>query len=189
MQHVWRFASSDCAYPYEDNTLQVFRDVTQCSPLTFINVLEEHTASIFRVEEYAKQATSLALWLALASYWLLHLCDYRRSLDWWLYLTTTYTHDSELQAITDPPRISTIHKSKHLLSIFPACCVFTSHSLATASNSGDSSASRAHGPSRKPLFQQYLYCCVSIRCCVNLFTEPLPRNGSGIFAYLAVVTQ
>jgi hypothetical protein len=27
---------------------------------------------------------------------------------------------------------------------FPACCVFTSLSLATASNSGDSSASRAH---------------------------------------------
>jgi hypothetical protein len=28
---------------------------------------------------------------------------------------------------------------------FPACCVLTSRSLATASNSGDSSASRAHG--------------------------------------------
>jgi hypothetical protein len=36
-------------------------------------------------------------------------------------------------------------------------------------------------------FQQYLYCCASIRCCGNVFTEPLPRNGSGIFAYLAVV--
>jgi hypothetical protein len=34
-------------------------------------------------------------------------------------LLTTYTHDSELQAITAPPLISTIHKSpQHLLSLF-----------------------------------------------------------------------
>jgi hypothetical protein len=60
-----------------------------------------------------------------------------------LDLLTTYTHDSELQAITAPPLISKIHKSpQHLLS-FPACCVITSRSLATASNSGDSSASGA----------------------------------------------
>jgi hypothetical protein len=45
-----------------------------------------------------------------------------------------------------------------------------------------------HGPRRKYRFQQYLYCCMRIRCRRNLFTEPLPRNGSGIFAFLAVVT-
>jgi hypothetical protein len=57
---------------------------------------------------------------------------------------TTYTHDSELQAITAPPLISTIHQSpQHPLSRFPACCVFISRSLAAASASGDSSASRA----------------------------------------------
>jgi hypothetical protein len=27
-------------------------------------------------------------------------------------------------------------------------------------------------------FQQYLQCCVRIRCCGNVFTEPLPTNGS-----------
>jgi hypothetical protein len=68
--------------------------------------------------------------------------DYRRGLDWWMDLLTTYTHDSELQAITAPLLISTIHQSpQHPLSLFPACCVFTSRSLVTASNSGDSSAS------------------------------------------------
>jgi hypothetical protein len=109
---------------------------------------------------------------------------------------------------------------------FPDCRVFTSSSLATASKSGDSSASSAHifpsatpvqnclpaipqltasppifflitishGPNRKHCFQQFLYCClgrllmydsskiveVFSRFRVNLFTEQLPSNGSGI---------
>jgi hypothetical protein len=44
-----------------------------------------------------------------------------------------------------------------------------------------------HGPSKKHRLQQYLNCCMSIRCHGNAFTEPLPRNGSGIFAFLEVV--
>jgi hypothetical protein len=40
-----------------------------------------------------------------------------------------------------------------------------------------------HGPRRIHRLQQYLYCCMRIRCCGNLFTEPLPRNDSGILAY------
>jgi hypothetical protein len=39
----------------------------------------------------------------------------------------------------------------------------------------------------KRRFQQYLYCCMSICCIRNVFTEPLPRNGSGIFVYVAIV--
>jgi hypothetical protein len=35
-----------------------------------------------------------------------------------------------------------------------------------------------HGPSRKHRFQQYLCICMRIRCRGNVFTEPLPRNGS-----------
>jgi hypothetical protein len=47
------------------------------------------------------------------------MCDSRRGLDWWIDLVITYTHDWELQAITVPPLISTIHKSpQHLLSLF-----------------------------------------------------------------------
>jgi hypothetical protein len=38
-----------------------------------------------------------------------------------------------------------------------------------------------HRPIRKHHFLQYLHCC--IRCRGDMFTEPLSRNGSGIFAY------
>jgi hypothetical protein len=66
-------------------------------------------------------------------------------MDWWMDLLTTCTCHSELQVITAPLLISTIHRSpQHPWSLFPACCVFNSCSLATASSSGDSSASHAH---------------------------------------------
>jgi hypothetical protein len=59
-------------------------------------------------------------------------------------LLTTYTPHSELQVITALSLISTFYKSpQHPLSLFPARCVFKSRSLPTASNVGDSSASRA----------------------------------------------
>jgi hypothetical protein len=68
----------------------------------------------------------------------------------WILLAT-YAHDSEMQAITAPSLISTIHKSpQHPLSLFPTCCVFISHSLATASNSGDSSTSHSQVFSSQP---------------------------------------
>jgi hypothetical protein len=35
-----------------------------------------------------------------------------------------------------------------------------------------------HGPSRTHRFQQYLYCHMCSRCRGNMFTEPLPINGS-----------
>jgi hypothetical protein len=80
------------------------------------------------------------------TYWHdLGMCNYRQGFDWWIYLLTTYTQDSELQEITAPLLISTIHKSpQHPLRLFPAYCVFNSRSLVMASNSGDPSASRAH---------------------------------------------
>jgi hypothetical protein len=121
---------------------------------------------------------------------------------------TTYTHGSELQAITAPPLILTIHKSpKHPLSLFPACCVFTSRSLATASNSGDSSAPRAQVLSSQPPLQNSSpnwqltaspqlsslkplrtdlvenavsnsnYSWFRISCSGNVFTDRLPRSG------------
>jgi hypothetical protein len=48
-----------------------------------------------------------------------HVCvtDFRRGLNWWMDLLTTYTHDSEV--ITELPLISTIDKSpQHPLSLF-----------------------------------------------------------------------
>jgi hypothetical protein len=44
-----------------------------------------------------------------------------------------------------------------------------------------------HGPSRNLSFQQFLYCCIRIRCCGDVLTEQLPRNGSAVFAYLSIV--
>jgi hypothetical protein len=65
-------------------------------------------------------------------------------MDWILDLLTTCTQNSELRVITAQALISTHYKSpQHPLRQFPACCVFNSCSLTTASNSGDSSASRA----------------------------------------------
>jgi hypothetical protein len=56
-------------------------------------------------------------------------------------LLTTYTHDSELQAITALSLTATLYKSpQYALRNFPTCCVFINCSLATASNSGESSA-------------------------------------------------
>jgi hypothetical protein len=78
-------------------------------------------------------------------------CNCRWGLDWWFDLLTIYTLDSELQAITALPLNSTIHKSpQHPLNLFSACCVFIGRSLATVSNSGDSSASRAQVLSSQP---------------------------------------
>jgi hypothetical protein len=71
-------------------------------------------------------------------------------------LLVTYTHDSELQAITVPPLISMIQITTAFTKPFPACCVFTSRSLARASNSGDSSASCAQVLSSQTTIQNSL---------------------------------
>jgi hypothetical protein len=64
-----------------------------------------------------------------------------------------YEHESELQAITAPPLISIIDKSpQHPLSFFQPS-VFASRFLATASNSGYSSASRVQVLSSQPPVQ------------------------------------
>jgi hypothetical protein len=47
------------------------------------------------------------------------MCDYRWGTDWWMDLLTTCTHHWELQAITAPQLISTVHKSpQQPLSLF-----------------------------------------------------------------------
>jgi hypothetical protein len=74
----------------------------------------------------------------------LKVCDYRQGIDWITtfveHLYTQLVTKSNYNAIADVHtlQIITAH-AKH----FPACCVLTSRSLATASNTGDSSATRA----------------------------------------------
>jgi hypothetical protein len=72
------------------------------------------------------------------------VCDYRWSMDWWLgfidHLYTSLGTTSTYNTIADfhASQITTTPTNP-----FPTCYVFTSHSLAMASNSGDSSASHA----------------------------------------------
>jgi hypothetical protein len=184
-----------------------------CCILVGIN-FSEYTVSIFRDErtwielfkilKHCSHLNAFKIGCSKKSYCHVYECDCRRGLDWWLDLLTTYTHDSELQAITTPPLITTAHAKP-----FPACFIFFGPSLTTASNSGYSSASRAqvlssqppmqnstlnwqlttngvapvvflittlHGPSRKHRCQQLLYCYIRIRCNGDVFTDPLPRN-------------
>jgi hypothetical protein len=91
--------------------------------------------------------------------WYCHdlVCDSRRGSDWLTDLLTTYTHHLELQVIKALSLICTLYESpQHPLSLFAACRVFVSRSLTTASNSGDSSASRAQVLSSQPPVQTRL---------------------------------
>jgi hypothetical protein len=63
------------------------------------------------------------------------------------HLYTPLGSTSNYSAIANP---RTSQTPKHPLSPFPACCVFISRSLATASNSGVSSASRSQVPPSQP---------------------------------------
>jgi hypothetical protein len=94
-------------------------DCQQKSDILFENVISR----LFLEECVTVDGIGIGYWI----YW--HIC----------------MHHSELQAITVVSLISTLYKSpQHLLSLFPACCVFKSSSLATASNNGDASASSTH---------------------------------------------
>jgi hypothetical protein len=68
--------------------------------------------------------------------------DYRRGMDGWMDLLTTYTHDWELQVITALSLIYKLYKEPHAKSS-PACSVFNNRFLVTDVHSGDSSDSRA----------------------------------------------
>jgi hypothetical protein len=57
-------------------------------------------------------------------------------------LVTAYTHHLALQVITALSLVSTLYKSLHAKSA-PACSFYKSLSLATASNSGNSSVLHA----------------------------------------------
>jgi hypothetical protein len=89
----------------------------------------------------------------------------RRGIDWILDLLTT--HHSELQVITALSLISTLYKSSQYLLSFPACCVFNSRSLATASNTWESSASHA---------QLLPSPCLVQNCLPNISSAELDRH-------------
>jgi hypothetical protein len=132
-----------CDHPQVQRDFTITRLTTGCTSLHW-----PHGSASYRYVVYV-------MLLCYKMHWILSwfICDYRWDLEWWLDLLTTYTQDSKLQAITAPPLISTIHKSQHLLTLFTDCCVFISHSLAMADNSGDSSVSRTQVLSSQPPMQ------------------------------------
>jgi hypothetical protein len=97
-----------------------------------------------------------------------------RDMDWWIDIFTASAHDSELQVTTALSLISTLYKSpQHPLSLFPACCISTSRSLAISSNSGDSSASCAQVLSSQPPVQN----CLSTECVAPTVYLKIPLHG------------
>jgi hypothetical protein len=155
----------------------------------------------------------------------------RRGLDRWIDLLTTY--NTRHGTTSNYGATANLHNSQITRAPakpFSVCCVFTVRSLATASNSRDSSASRAQVLLSQPpvqnshqcpqlppancqqspldldwhclqhfgsnhienavsivVAQQYLNCCLRIRCRRSVFTEPMPRNCSGISVHLAAI--
>jgi hypothetical protein len=80
------------------------------------------------------------------------MCDYRRGLDWWLDLLTTYTHDSELRNYSAVANLSNLQITPANTKSSPASSVFAGRFLVTDVNSLVSSASRAEVlPSQTPV--------------------------------------
>jgi hypothetical protein len=83
-------------------------------------------------------------------------CDCRRGLDWWMDLLTTYTRHGTTSSYSATANLNNSQITAAPAKPFPACYVFTSRSLATAANSGDSSASRAQDLFSQPPVQNSL---------------------------------
>jgi hypothetical protein len=104
-------------------------------------------------------------------------------LDDWIYCT--YTQDSELSVITVPPLI-TVHYSTRKAS--PSCCIFTSRSLAMASNSKDSSDSRTEALPSPTLVQNCLPASPSIELDRHVFSASFTELNCTQYSTQSYVT-
>jgi hypothetical protein len=100
-------------------------------------------------------------------------------MNWWMDLLIAYMHHSKLQVITAPLLISTIHRlSQNPLSIFTACGVFNNRSLATASNNGDYSASRAHFFTVRRISRSWTLVNCQLKYSANSSRPPTLQNST-----------
>jgi hypothetical protein len=81
-------------------------------------------------------------------------------------------HNSELHVITAPSLITLYKSPPYPLSLLPGSCVSISRSMATASNSGDSSASRAQVLSSQTPLQNATLNCLTLTLAVISHQSP-----------------
>jgi hypothetical protein len=131
--------------------------------------------------------------------------DYRRGLDWWMDLLTTYKHDSELHTITALSLIYIPYKSlQHPLRLFqPAVSSAVPWQRLLAVQILQLQALRSYlhklpyttvstvnwthyyicpgynTSARTTQKTPFFFCCFRVRCRGNVFTEPSPRNSRG----------
>jgi hypothetical protein len=154
------------------------------------------SASLLRFETGTSQMRirSLQLGCRYGNYIVTCRGDYRRGFDWWMDLLATHTHDSEIQAISAPPLMTTIHKSpQHPLSLFhPAVsspAVPWQRLIIVENLQLHELRSSSQPPLRKQLSTELCPLHLGTDHIENivllllpscpLFTEPLPRNGRG----------
>jgi hypothetical protein len=145
----------------------------------------------------------------LWTYCHVYVCDYRRGLDWWMDLLTTYTHDSELQAITTLSLLYTLYKSIHHTLSIGLFIVFPIRCLVTAPNNGDSWActcscplastttklsapnvlviASRHGPHKKCRSSTVAFVSVVAGTCLSAFSQKRPRRRPLITAGLLLL--
>jgi hypothetical protein len=110
---------------------QFFSSLTVCCHETCVNSLLREQCLSSRC--LVTDVSVVLLWLRTFGFQAschnivtIYICDYRRVMDWWVDLLTTYTctRYSELQIITTLSLIYTIYKSpQHPLSLFTAGCL------------------------------------------------------------------
>jgi hypothetical protein len=114
------------------------------------------------------------------------MCDYRRGIDWMNgFIDHLYTR---LGTTGNYSAIAVLHNSQITVPTkhFPACCVLTSRFLATASNSGDSSASCAQVLlSQSPVQSS----CLSLSCRAQLHCQPSTYSLSLLNSPLSINSQ
>jgi hypothetical protein len=114
---------------------------------------------------YCLIVAGLLIWCALS--------DERRDLSFAFVVGPSQLIHSQVRIPWDSRQYSTVSDSRLFFSSPPTTRSATEISLITT----------LHGPNRKHCLQQFLYCCLRIRCRGNLFTEPLRNNGRLIWLH------
>jgi hypothetical protein len=101
------------------------------------------------------------------------VCDYRRGMDWILNLLTPLGTTSNYSATAD---LHTLQFNTAPAKPFPVCCVLNRRFLATDSNSGDTSSSRAQVLLSQPPVQNSCQFYCQLNCNAVSFQPPMQSS-------------